>query len=664
MKRLIGGGGTGTVSAAGSGTAAAPGIAFASDPNTGIYNPGADQLAVATNGTGRLFIDASGNVGVGLSNPSYPLEVASSTNSTINITGGTSNSCRLFFSDTALARGFLNYDHADDSINIGTAGSERLRITSAGLVGIGVSAPTGTLHVNSSALNTPLLKLAYTGNSNNTGNILIPIEVAQNTTAGGAVAVTTIKVTDTSTGGPFPSTKTLTGLHVDVSGSTYGVKNAAIFEGGNVGIGTTAPDVSLHVKSAGSSIVSEFEATAAGFSSIDLSNTAGYARLSSVAGNLALSPAGTERLRITSAGLVGIGTSAPQDRLSVNASAANTFAANFFGPLANLNHVLVGLSDDATTKKAGIGFQRVDGFRRGSFFIFNNNDANGSTSGGINDARLTVTSAGLVGIGTASPGVALDVNGNGSFLSSILITNSQTKIGDSGIIDGGAADGNTQINFFSGKSLILKNGGSERARLDSSGRLLVGTSTGLGGIPGQAEQKFQVAGATDGGLSMHTFSADQYACNLEFRKSRSASVGTKTIVQNGDSLGKFYYCGADGTNYIRAAAIEAFVDGTPGTNGMPGRIVLSTTANGSATPTERLRITSAGVLQVADAGNITVGTTTGTKIGTATTQKLGFYNATPVVQPTAVADATDAATAITQLNDLLAKLRTLGVIAT
>ena len=79
---------------------------------------------------------------------------------------------------------------------------------------------------------------------------------------------------------------------------------------------------------------------------------------------------------------------------------------------------------------------------------------------------------------------------------------------------------------------------------------------------------------------------------------------------------------------------------------------------------ERFRITSAGVLQVADAGNIAVGTTTGTKIGTATTQKLGFYNATPVVQPAAVANATTSVDVITQLNDLLAKLRTLGIIAT
>jgi hypothetical protein len=63
-------------------------------------------------------------------------------------------------------------------------------------------------------------------------------------------------------------------------------------------------------------------------------------------------------------------------------------------------------------------------------------------------------------------------------------------------------------------------------------------------------------------------------------------------------------------------------------------------------------------------GNLAVGTATGTKIATATTQKLGFWNATPVVQPTAVANATDAATVITQLNALLARLRTIGMIAT
>jgi len=70
-------------------------------------------------------------------------------------------------------------------------------------------------------------------------------------------------------------------------------------------------------------------------------------------------------------------------------------------------------------------------------------------------------------------------------------------------------------------------------------------------------------------------------------------------------------------------------------------------------------------LTLADAVNIVLNTSTGTKIGTATTQKLGFYNATPVVQPTAVANATGTlADVVTQFNALLVKLRTLGLIAT
>jgi hypothetical protein len=57
-------------------------------------------------------------------------------------------------------------------------------------------------------------------------------------------------------------------------------------------------------------------------------------------------------------------------------------------------------------------------------------------------------------------------------------------------------------------------------------------------------------------------------------------------------------------------------------------------------------------------------TTTGTKIGTSTSQLIGFWNATPVDQPAAVADATDNPSAITQLNALLARLRETGLIAT
>lgn len=99
--------------------------------------------------------------------------------------------------------------------------------------------------------------------------------------------------------------------------------------------------------------------------------------------------------------------------------------------------------------------------------------------------------------------------------------------------------------------------------------------------------------------------------------------------------------------------------------------ILSSSGNvgiGTITPSEKLHVAGTvrigGAVTVDDANNIAVGTTTGTKIGTATTQKLGFFNATPVVQQAAVADATDAASTQDRLNDLLARLRTLGLIAT
>jgi hypothetical protein len=242
---------------------------------------------------------------------------------------------------------------------------------------------------------------------------------------------------------------------------------------------------------------------------------------------------------------------------------------------------------------------------------------------------MRITSAGNVGIGTTSPGSALEIN---------------------------AAAATSPF--------IAKINTSEAARIDSSGRLLVGTSTSVTNL---LDGALQIVGTSeDSYITATRYSSESgSAPGIILGRSKSATKGTNTIVTSGDLLGAISFSGANGTSFDQAANIVAFVDGTPGASGdMPGRLVFSTTADGASTPTERLRITSAGVLQVADAGDIVVGTITGTKIGTATTQKLGFYNATPVVQPTAVADATDAATVITQLNDLLAKLRTLGIIAT
>ena len=91
------------------------------------------------------------------------------------------------------------------------------------------------------------------------------------------------------------------------------------------------------------------------------------------------------------------------------------------------------------------------------------------------------------------------------------------------------------------------------------------------------------------------FDVSANPARFEFAKSRSATVGDITgTVLNNDSLGEIDWQGSDGTNLVRGAAISASVDGTPGTNDMPGRLVFSTTADGGSSPTERMRIDSNG----------------------------------------------------------------------
>lgn len=93
-----------------------------------------------------------------------------------------------------------------------------------------------------------------------------------------------------------------------------------------------------------------------------------------------------------------------------------------------------------------------------------------------------------------------------------------------------------------------------------------------------------------------------------FGKSRGSTIGSYTIVQSGDTLGEFSWAGSDGVDFSPAAAIGVYVDGTPGSNDMPGRIVFSTTADGGNAVTDRLILDSAGVLKPASNDGVALGT--------------------------------------------------------
>lgn len=90
-----------------------------------------------------------------------------------------------------------------------------------------------------------------------------------------------------------------------------------------------------------------------------------------------------------------------------------------------------------------------------------------------------------------------------------------------------------------------------------------------------------------------------------------------SVLQNNDKIGEFLFKGYDGAAYRNAAGIKAEVDGTPGSSDMPGRLVLSTTPDGSATFVQRMVIDSTGVTTVGLQGSVAgaikfAGLTTGT----------------------------------------------------
>jgi hypothetical protein len=85
------------------------------------------------------------------------------------------------------------------------------------------------------------------------------------------------------------------------------------------------------------------------------------------------------------------------------------------------------------------------------------------------------------------------------------------------------------------------------------------------------------------------------------------TLAAPTIVQDNDNLATISFAGGDGVDLALAARISVEVDGTPGSNDMPGRIVFLTTPDGSQTPVEAMRINSAQDVTVT-AGNLVIGT--------------------------------------------------------
>jgi hypothetical protein len=287
-----------------------------------------------------------------------------------------------------------------------------------------------------------------------------------------------------------------------------------------------------------------------------------------------------ERMRLDSSGRLGIGTTSPLYNLE-SASATDTQLSLTRNAVGRWLLGVTSTNSLTFGKEGASEAARIDSSGR---LGLGTSTANGLLHIGTANTRAILLNNST--IGTASTdGTYLSNSTDGSFSIVNQETSSTFQLRETG-------------------DTLFTTSGSERLRIDSSGRLLVGTSSSRTVYGGNAVTKLLVETSEDDYDTCLALVHNQNtganaalrAPVISLSRTRGTSNGSNTVVQSGDALGYIAFEGADGTNIERAAEIKAEVDGTPGANDMPGRLVFSTTADGASSPTERMRIRANGEL--------------------------------------------------------------------
>ena len=512
-----------------------------------------------------------------------------------NLPDGTASAPALAFADDQNT-GVLS--PGNNSLAFATSGTQRLVIDSSGQIGIGTSSPSNLLHVNGQARFEDFLrghstqnklyiaddialsatkKLYLDGGSNTyiheasadniavatSGSERLRIDSSGRLLIGTTTGDGQLEVRNSNgiiSRAPFTqATDTNKGLRVrnnsDTDTFSVSYKGQGYFAG-NVGIGELSPNDKLTVgTTSDSSTAVRIQTTTTGNGEVRFgdsgSATAGYIRYAHNGNHLIFARDNTEAMRISSGGNVGIGTTSPSQPLTVNGIARFENFIEFAGSIS-------------TPATAASIYRPVD-----------NNLAFGTASA----ERMRIGNDGKVYFGDfSSVGAAGYINKatSGSFELDIVASRSTST--------------NRDIRFFSRSN-------QESMRIDTSGRVLVNTSS--------ARTNYNNTNAYGPILNLEGTSNSNRVLSFIHNDSSGgpfitlgstggSSAGSNNLVAAQSTLGFLSFQGADGTDLVEAAQIKAQVDGTPGANDMPGRLVFSTCADGASSPTERLRISKGG----------------------------------------------------------------------
>ena len=244
------------------------------------------------------------------------------------------------------------------------------------------------------------------------------------------------------------------------------------------------------------------------------------------ADTLAATTQGTERIRIDSSGNVEVKTAGAKIKL------ARASDASLVGEIGSQSGTGISIKNiGGTTSEAVIG---------GDWFAVNTN----------NTERLRVDSSGNVGIGTSNPTTKLAVDGGsaaqyGKFNSNaanggyLTFESSGTVHGDIGtaaqVVSGGSAS-DFGINARGARNLILGTNNTERLRIDSSGNVLLGGSTG-------SERLSILSGST---------------YHISFKNTSSSSIGAIGY----DATDNLYFYGNGGLRMYITSGGEVRIAGT------------------------------------------------------------------------------------------------------
>ena len=215
-------------------------------------------------------------------------------------------------------------------------------------------------------------------------------------------------------------------------------------------------------------------------------------------------------------------------------------------------------------------------------------------SAGLNAAYVDVDDFVDVGsnikLGNAGVITATSYRGDGSQLT--------------GIVADKIFEGNTEVETIdtgSNGHVKITTEGTERLRIDSVGTLLVAHSNQRNNFNSVASTEhapiIQLEGVNQKRAISITASGNNDGGILMLAR-QNGSVGANTVVSSGNQIGRVDFQASGGTNMEVAAQISAEVDGTPGDNDMPGRLLFKTTADGANSATTRVEIKQHGRTQV------------------------------------------------------------------